>query len=84
MTHQKLLIHLAIEAPCSKLHGIFDCKELAILYGSLANPAASYGECARWFSSLWTLLITPDQFNEVNCVPQAIRFSFCYYTRFVQ
>jgi hypothetical protein len=28
-----------IEAPCSKLQGIFDGKELAILWGSLANPA---------------------------------------------
>jgi hypothetical protein len=37
-----------IEAPCSKLQGIFKCKEDYHLLISLANPSASRGECARY------------------------------------
>ncbi len=35
------------EAPCSKLQESFDCKEFCLFFDSLANPAASCGECAR-------------------------------------
>ena len=40
-----------IEAPCSKLQGIFDCKEFYQFFDSLANPAASCGDSARCCSS---------------------------------
>ncbi|MDI6687574.1 MAG: sigma-54 dependent transcriptional regulator, partial [Desulfobacterales bacterium] len=36
-----------IEAPRRKQRGIFDCKEFCQFFDSLANPAASSGECAR-------------------------------------
>jgi len=36
-----------IEAPCSKLQGIFDCKEFYQFFDSLANPAACCGVSAR-------------------------------------
>jgi hypothetical protein len=36
-----------IEEPRSKLRGIFDRKELGLFFVSLANPAASGGECTR-------------------------------------
>jgi hypothetical protein len=35
-----------IEAPCSKLQGIFPVRKISNFI-SLANPAASCGECAR-------------------------------------
>jgi hypothetical protein len=41
------------EAPCSKLQGIFDRKECGLFYDSLAYPAASGGECARFCGSKW-------------------------------
>jgi len=40
-----------IEAPRSKLEGIFD-PQLVFLFFMLANPAASHGECARGDSKL--------------------------------
>jgi len=40
-----------LKIPCSLLQGVFDCKELNPISDSLASPAASYGECARCFSS---------------------------------
>jgi hypothetical protein len=40
-----------IEAPCSKLQGIFDRKECRHFLDSLAYPAASCGECARYCGS---------------------------------
>jgi hypothetical protein len=40
-----------IENPCSKLQGIFDRKECGLFYDSLAYPAASGGECARFRGS---------------------------------
>jgi len=42
---------VVIEEPRSKLLGIFDCKEFCQFFDSLANPAASCGECARCCSS---------------------------------
>jgi hypothetical protein len=36
-----------IEEPRNKLRGIFDRKELGLFFASLANPAASGGECTR-------------------------------------
>ena len=41
-----------IEDPCSKLQGIFDRKECGLFYDSLAYPAASGGECARFCGSI--------------------------------
>ena len=38
-----------IEDPRSKLRGIFD-PLLGIFYFMLADPEASFGECARWDS----------------------------------
>ena len=32
-----------LKIPCSKLQGIFDCKEFCQFFDSLANPAASAG-----------------------------------------
>jgi hypothetical protein len=49
-----------IEAPCSKLQGIFDRKEFCLFLGSLANPAASGGECARF------AVQTPDPASSPN------------------
>ena len=40
-----------IEAPRSKLWGIFDRKEVCYFSDSLANPAASCWECARFCGS---------------------------------
>ena len=48
-------LNLGIEEPCSKLQGIFDCKEFCLFFDSLAFPAAtrlsssksSCGECTR-------------------------------------
>jgi len=40
-----------IEDPCSKLQGIFDRKEFGLFSDSLASPAASGGECARFCGS---------------------------------
>ena len=40
-----------IEAPCSKLQGIFDRKECGLFFDSLAYPAAIGGECARFRGS---------------------------------
>jgi hypothetical protein len=41
-----------IEEPRSKLRGIFDRKELGLFFVSLANPAASGGECTRCCGSI--------------------------------
>jgi hypothetical protein len=40
-----------LKIPCSKLQGIFDRKECGLFYDSLAYPAASGGECARFSGS---------------------------------
>jgi len=40
-----------IKDPCSKLQGIFDRKESSLFSDSLAYPAASGGECARFCGS---------------------------------
>jgi hypothetical protein len=45
------IIGQGIEDPCSKLRGIFDRKECGLFYDSLAYPAASGGECARFRGS---------------------------------
>jgi len=42
-----------IEAPCSKLQGISKCKDDFHFLISLANPAASSGECARYAFSIF-------------------------------
>jgi hypothetical protein len=42
---------LVVEDPCSLLQGIFDRKESGLFYDSLAFPAASGGECARFCGS---------------------------------
>jgi hypothetical protein len=49
-----------IEAPRSKLRGIFDRKEICLFLGSLANPAASGGKCARF------AVQTPDPASSPN------------------
>jgi hypothetical protein len=43
---------MGIEEPRSKLRGIFDRKELGLFFDSLANPAASGGECTRCCGSI--------------------------------
>jgi hypothetical protein len=40
-----------IEALCSKLQGIFDRRESGLFSESFAYPAASGGECARFYGS---------------------------------
>jgi hypothetical protein len=35
------------KSPCSKLQGLFDCKEFYQFFDSLVSPAASCGECTR-------------------------------------
>ena len=40
-----------IEAPCSKLQGIFHLTRISSILDSLAYPAASCGECARRLGS---------------------------------
>jgi hypothetical protein len=47
-----------LKIPCSKLQGIFDRKECGLFYDSLAYPAASGGECARFRGSRRTILAT--------------------------
>jgi hypothetical protein len=49
-----------MEEPCSKLQGIFDCKEFCQFFDSLAYPAASCGVCARCAVHNW------DDFTQ-NC-----------------
>jgi hypothetical protein len=43
-----------IEDLCSKLQGIFDRKESSLFSDSLAYPAASGGECARFCGSKYS------------------------------
>jgi hypothetical protein len=42
-----------LKIPCSKRQGIFDRKECGLFYDSLAYPAASGGECARFRGSMY-------------------------------
>jgi hypothetical protein len=52
MIENYLLRCPGIEDPCSKLQGIFDRRECGLFYDSLAYPAASGGECARFRGSI--------------------------------
>jgi hypothetical protein len=48
-----------IDDPCRKRQGIFDRKDFRFLFDSLANPAASSGECARFRGSTQPLSVFP-------------------------
>ncbi len=51
-----------IEAPRSKLRGIFD-PQLVFLFFMLTNPVASHGECARGDSIINNKINTHEKIN---------------------